>query len=56
MNWAILIITGIVLIILIIFLVSRNRIDKKDLETKLKNDYHKTNETGNDVETEETTK
>lgn len=42
MNWTISIFVGMAAIALISFLVIRNQKDKKELEKKLNEDYHKT--------------
>ena len=53
MNWAIIVIVGVVVLALLIFINIRNKKDKKDLTDKLKNDYRKTKDEENDVSTEE---
>ncbi len=52
MNWPVLIIFGIIVIALIIFLVVRNQQDKKKLEEKLNNDFHKSKDEEGDAETD----
>lgn len=42
MNWTILIFVGIAAITLISYLVIQNQKDKKELEKKFNQDYHKT--------------
>ena len=41
MNWAVIIIVGVLLIALVVFLVKRNMKDEKEFEKQLDNDYHK---------------
>ena len=53
MNYTILLIAGIVLIGLVVFLVVRNQKDEKEFEHQLNEDYHKSKEEENDVDTEE---
>lgn len=53
MNWPVIIIIAVVLIALVIFLVKRNMKDEKELETQLKNDYHKTKDEEGDTEIDE---
>ena len=53
MNWYILIPVGIALIALIIFLVIRNQKDEKEFEQQIDNDFHKSKDEENDIDTEE---
>jgi len=53
MNQTTLIITAIVVLALIVFLVLKNKKDKKMLVDQLNNDYHKTKDTEGDIETDE---
>lgn len=41
MNWAVIILVGIAVIILIVFLVIRNQKDEKRFEKQLNSDVHK---------------
>ena len=50
MNWPVLILFGIAAIALIVFLVRRNIKDEKQLEEKIKQDYHKTKDEEGDAE------
>jgi len=52
-NWPVLIITGVVLAALLLFLVNRNRKDKKKLEQKLNEDFKKSKDEEGDVEIED---
>lgn len=56
MNWSLIIIISIAAIALIVFLVMRNQKDEKELEYKLKNDYHKPANDKGDIEIEEVMK
>jgi len=56
MNIPVLILVGIVLVGLVIFLVLRNQKDKKQLEEKLNNDFHKSKEEEGDIEIDEVMK
>jgi preprotein translocase subunit YajC len=56
MNIPVLIIFGIVIIVLIVFLLVRNQKDKKQLEEKLNNDFHKSRDEEGDIETDEAMK
>jgi uncharacterized membrane protein (DUF106 family) len=51
MNWLVIVIVAVVMIALIVFMVKRNLIDKKELESKLKRDYRKPGDS--DVEIDE---
>jgi LPXTG-motif cell wall-anchored protein len=53
-NWPVLIITGVVLASLLLFLVKRNRRDKKILERKLNEDFKKSKDEEGDIEIEDT--
>jgi len=53
MNWAVLIIFGIVAVALIVFLIVRNQKDEKKFEEQINNDYHKTKDEEGDVEIDE---
>lgn len=53
MNLYILIPFTVVVILLIVFLVKRNRKDETTLEDQLKNDYRKTKEEEGDIDIEE---
>jgi low affinity Fe/Cu permease len=53
-NWPVLIITGVALVSLLLFLVNRNRRDKKILERKLNEDYKKSKDEEGDIEIEDT--
>lgn len=52
MNWAVLIIFGIIVIAFFVFLIMRNQKDKKKLEDKLNNDYRKSKDEEGDTETD----
>jgi hypothetical protein len=56
MNIPVLVITLLGALVLIVFLVVRNKKDRKDLENKLNNDYTKPKDDESDVETEDITK
>ena len=56
MNIPVLILVGIVLVALVIFLVLRNQKDKRQLEEKLNNDFHKSKEEEGDIKTDEVMK
>jgi len=56
MNIPVLILVGIVLVGLVIFLVLRNQKDKKQLEEKLNNDFHKSKEEEGDIDIDEVMK
>ena len=53
MNWLILIPVGLSFLFLCIFLVKRNITDKKELESKLNNDYRKPGNDEGDIEVEQ---
>ena len=53
-NWTVLIITGVVLAVLLLFLVNRNLRDKKMLERKLNEDFKKSKDEEGDIEIEDT--
>ena len=55
MNWPVLIIVAAILIVLVVFLIRKNKKDEKELEIQLKNDYPKTKEESNNEETGEIT-
>lgn len=42
MNIGAIVITGLLVIALVLFVIYRSRIDRRDLERKLNNDYKKT--------------
>ena len=52
MNWAVIIIVGVLLIALVVFLVKRNMKDEKEFENQLDNDYHKTKDEEGDTDTD----
>jgi preprotein translocase subunit YajC len=56
MNIPVLILIGILLVALVIFLIVRNQKDKKQLEEKLNNDFHKSKDEEGDIETDEVMK
>ena len=56
MNIPVLILVGIILVVLIIFLVIKNQKDKKLLEEKLNNDFHKSKDEEGDTEIDEVMK
>ena len=56
MNIPVLILVGIVFVGLVIFLVLRNQKDKKQLEEKLNNDFHKSKEEEGDIDIDEVMK
>ncbi len=56
MNIPVLILFGIIMIVLIIFLIVRNQKDKKQLEEKLNNDFHKSKDEEGDIDTDEAMK
>ncbi len=53
MNWIVIVIVGIFIIGLVVFIIIRNRKDKKELEQKIKNDYPKKRDEEGDIEIEE---
>jgi len=53
MNIPVLILVGILILTLIIFLVLKNQKDKKQLEEKLNNDFHKSKDEEGDIEIDE---
>ena len=53
-NWPVIIITGVALVSLLLFLVNRNRRDKKILERKLNEDFKKSKDEEGDIEIEDT--
>lgn len=55
MNIGAIVITGLLVIALVVFLIYRSRIDRKDLERKLNNDYKKTKDEEGDNHWEEDT-
>ncbi len=56
MNWLTIALVVLLSSGVIFLLILRNRIDKKDLLNKLNNDYPKTGEQTNDIETDELTR
>ncbi len=50
MNWTVMILVGMACVALIIFLIVKNKKDKKDLEEKIKNDYPKPKDETGDIE------
>jgi FtsZ-interacting cell division protein ZipA len=56
MNWTILIIFGVLAIVLIVFLVMRNRKDEKDFEEQANNDYRKIKDEEGDIKIDEETR
>ncbi len=52
MNWAVIIIVGILVTGLAVFTIIRNLKDKKELEQKINNNYPKRNDEKGDIETE----
>jgi len=56
MNWTILILFGIAAIVLVVFLVVRNRKDQKNVEHDLNQDYPKTKDEENEMGVDEVTK
>jgi hypothetical protein len=52
MNWVVISITGILVIGLVVFTISRNLKDKKELEQKINNDYPKKKDEEGDIEIE----
>ncbi len=55
MNWLIIIITGILAIALIVFLIVRNKKDKRKFKKQLNNDYPKPRSEDGDIEINELT-
>jgi low affinity Fe/Cu permease len=53
MNIPVLLSVAIILVALVIFLVLQNLKDKKQLEEKLNNDFHKSKEDEGDIDIEE---
>jgi hypothetical protein len=53
MNLYILIPVAIVLIALIVFLIKRNRIDEKEYENQIKEDFHDSKKAPSDIESED---
>jgi hypothetical protein len=50
MNWTAIIIVGILIIALLVFIIAKNKKDKKDLVNKIENDYPKPHEEPGDAE------
>ena len=53
MNWTVILLFGIAALLLIIFIVKRNKKDEVDFEQKIKNDYPKPKERIGDIDTDE---
>jgi uncharacterized protein YxeA len=53
MNTVIIIITGLILILLVAFLVKRNRIDQNEYENQVNQDYPHSTDSPEDVDAEE---
>ncbi|MBL0152979.1 MAG: hypothetical protein IPP93_05655 [Chitinophagaceae bacterium] len=56
MNWLTIALVALMSSAVILLLILRNRKDKKDLVNKLNNDYPKTGDHTNDIETDELTR
>ena len=56
MNWLTIALVVLMSAAVILLLILRNRKDKKDLVNKLNNDYPKTGDHSNDIETDELTR
>jgi preprotein translocase subunit YajC len=50
MNIPVLIAVGILFIIMVTFLIVRNKKDRKEMEEQMKNDYHKTPDKENEMD------
>ncbi|MBL7722313.1 MAG: hypothetical protein JNK98_10010 [Chitinophagaceae bacterium] len=55
-NWPYIFLVGVLSLAFIAFLIRQNSKDQKQLEKKLNEDYHKTKDEENDVDTEDTPK
>jgi len=55
MNWALIVIVGVIALALLVFINVRNKKDKKELTDKLNNDYRKSKDDEGDTPTENTT-
>lgn len=55
-NWPYIFLVSVLSLAFIIFLIRQNRKDQKQLEKKLNEDYPKTKDEENDVDTEDTPK
>ena len=55
-NWPYIFLVSLLSLAFIIFLIRQNRKDQKQLEKKLNEDYRKTKDEENDVDTEDTPK
>lgn len=55
-NWPYIFLVGVLSLALVLFLIRQNRKDQKQLEQKLNEDYHKTKDEENDVDTDDTPK
>jgi len=53
MNMAIIILTGVLLILLVVFLIKRNQLDKKEYEKQVNQDYPHSTQSPGDVNTED---
>lgn len=53
MNWTVLILVGVAVIILIVWLLLRNKKDEQDLEKQLNEDYPKPRDEQKDAEPED---
>lgn len=53
MNIPVLVGVGMVFLVMIIFLIMRNKKDRKEMEEKMNNDFHKTVDKENEVDTDE---
>lgn len=49
-NYLLVAVVLVCLALLVVFIVWRNKLDRKDLENKLNQDYHKPHVHGNDVD------
>lgn len=56
MNWFVIIPFGVFIIVLILFLVKRNRKDAKEFEQQLNDDYRKPKDEEGDIEIDEVLK
>lgn len=55
MNIGAIVITGLLVIALVVFVIYRSRIDRRDLEEELNNDYKKTKDVEGDIDVEKDT-
>ncbi len=53
MNIPVLVGVGILFLVMIVFLVMRNKKDRKEMEEQMNNDFHKTVDKEDEVDTDE---